>query len=293
MKNLKIMSLLSVMLIVSLQASIEQVMNQSSIEWVKESTPNYTYMVKEEMKKSHGKVIEPSFDVKYAKNKLNSGINRIVTTIEPMGHEYKIITETWNDRNGSYLTWENAMLGAAALATVGGVYAYNQLNNDFDKLGQDLKVASDDLVHYENSRQLERAYIKGAGLGYKTISLGIDAARVQSQFWPSQATIDDLKARLGDLASDINEYTSIQSSVVKDPNFDKERFAEFQAKLSSKDKEQSERFRAEFAAKNKEKLDKFQAESASIGSNVDYSDKKAIKLDPLYKSMSSSTNKDA
>ncbi len=266
MKNVKIMSLLSLMLMVSLQANIEDVMNR---EWVEETTPNHTYSVKEEIKKHHGKTIEPSVDIKYVKNKLNSGINRIVTIVEPMGHEVKTVTKTWTDKNGSYLTFENAVFGTAALAAVGvgvaGAYAYNEynkLNNDFDKLGQDLKVASDDLMNYENNRQLDRAEQKGIDVGMSGMKLGMDAMQV-NPFWYSKATVDNLKARLGDLASDIHEYTSIKSSVANDPNFDKQRFAEFKANLNLKDKEQSERLRAEFARKNQEREDKIRAEFAA------------------------------
>lgn len=251
------MSLLSLMLIVPLQGSIEQVMNQSGIEWVKESTPNYTYMVKEEMKKSHGKVIEPSFDVKYAKNKLNSGINRIVTTIEPVGHEYKIITETWNDKNGSYLTWENAALGAAALGTIGvgvaGAYAYNEynkLNSDIDKLGKDLKVANDDLFDYETDRQLNLIQKKSIGVIYDSFDYGNEVRKAQSMWLPSQAYVDQLKAKEQKLAVDMHNTKRMVDEIKNNQNYSKERDSQFKEKLAAKDKAREEQFAAELAVKN-------------------------------------------
>jgi len=227
MKNFKNISLLTMIFITSLQASNPQIVDSNEIEWVRESTPKYAYSIKEKIKKAHGKTVEPSIDIKYVKNKLNSGINRIKTVVEPVGNEIKIVTETWTDLNPSYLTWDNAMLAAAVIGIIGaGAYAYNEFNN-----------LNEDLMNYENHRQ-----IKGGEqtlLDIQTTKTILPLLRI---FSTSNENIEIMSQKL----KEGDELVKHQmNAVTKNKNFNAERFKEFNEKLAEKDRLAKENYRAE------------------------------------------------
>jgi len=240
MKNFKNISLLTMIFITSLQASNPQIVDSNEIEWVRESTPKYAYTIKEEIKKAHSKAVEPSINIKYVKNKFNSGINRIKTVVEHVGNEIKTVTETWTDLNPSYLTWDNAMLGAAVIGTIGaGAYAYNQfnsLNKDNNALNADLNILKEDIMNYENRRQMELAAIK------------LKSANTIQQIQAMDNSLFSSKKSQKDMQKFIEMYDQANhqyDAVIKNEKFNAERFKEFNEKLAEKDRLAEENYRAE------------------------------------------------
>jgi len=239
-RNFKNMSLLTMIFITSLQASNSQIVDSNEIEWVRESTPKYAYTIKEEIKKAHGKTVEPSINIKYIKNKFNSGINRIKIVVEPVGNEIKTVTETWTDLNPSYLTWDNAMLGAAVIGTIGaGAYAYNQFNNlnaDNNALNADLKVLNEDLMNYENRRQMELAAIKLQSASSIQQIQGMD-----NSFFSSKKSEKDMQKFI----EMYDQAEHLINAVTTNEKFNEKRFKEFNEKLVEKDRLAEENYRAQ------------------------------------------------